>query len=936
MKIITQSDLVNSLNTNDDVTFLLGAGCSIASGCLPSSRLIEDFKIRLYCSEHKIDYESIADFNEMELKSELGSSFKNETRESDYSFFFNKCFPLPFDRNKFIQEKFQAKNPSIGYLCFAHYLVTHGVHFVFTTNFDHLVSKALVKISPNYDVVNESEASISLGNHSLSIVSLHGDYNYDLIKNTDTEVSSLEINTSRVFRGITSQRIVVLGYSGMDLSVMNALSETTKEKPSFSIVWCLHDENVNSISPKISEVLANSDGSVIVPSVDFDDLFISLYKIYGSKQNEIDSKIQAISTNEFLMERPRNETGGILLNCHLQEFLPEVFCSVYSGKDHDNETAIDFKGMLYSLVEVPNSGQKVVALDKTELPTYIKIRLLKMQFARFCSQNNLGLFRNKVFNRGDGEIIKDALDVSFEVVKQNFVVCLNPTFTTGSEPTIAEKAKINSKKSNLFPKQNYALQDQLINKFFGGHLNFSVGNTTLSFYDNALSEVDLSTTRLPEPKMLINGNQSSNQLNLLYRFGPANIGLSPSTIKIGVVCLEEKKKILWNRLNQLINGSMADQKEGIIKRFEGFQKVFGKSLEWCGDKSVKYSAKDICSLSKADFLDFMATWVERTYLNLHPDIVLVFFSSEMASFRSSEEFDFHDALKLRLLNSIKTQIVEESTFSSHDDVNKILLNLSTALYTKTIGMPWQPVNFEKTKFFLGMSFGLSSHGTDVSCSQLFDGAGRGLKLLISNITNKGYRKNPYLTKDEAFQLGRDVRSIFYRTSSPFDLSKIVIHRTVPFKKEEINGFAMAFEGLLDFTLIQIVEYPSINGFAIKYKNIDGYPIKRGTIIKISNNEVLLWTDGSVIDDEVLPHKTYRSSKRGMGAPILIRKFYGTEGIEEVCSDILSLSKMDFNSSDVLYSRLPVTLKYAKMLAKILKQKSDTELTGNLVDFRYVM
>ena len=85
----------------------------------------------------------------------------------------------------------------------------------------------------------------------------------------------------------------------------------------------------------------------------------------------------------------------------------------------------------------------------------------------------------------------------------------------------------------------------------------------------------------------------------------------------------------------------------------------------------------------------------------------------------------------------------------------------------------------------------------------------------------------------------------------------------------------------------------------------------------------------------MPNKTYRSSKRGIGSPILIRKFYGKDSIEKIANDILKLTKMDMNSTEVLYSRLPVTLKYAKVLCDLLKQ-GDISETDNLINFQYIM
>ena len=53
---MNEESLINSLDISngDDVAFLLGAGCSILSGCMPSSKLVFEFKKRLYCIKNGI------------------------------------------------------------------------------------------------------------------------------------------------------------------------------------------------------------------------------------------------------------------------------------------------------------------------------------------------------------------------------------------------------------------------------------------------------------------------------------------------------------------------------------------------------------------------------------------------------------------------------------------------------------------------------------------------------------------------------------------------------------------------------------------------------------------------------------------------------------------------------------------------------------------
>ena len=51
-----QNTLIQLLNVNkgEDLVFLIGAGCSISSGCMASNKLVYEFKKRIYCAEKSI------------------------------------------------------------------------------------------------------------------------------------------------------------------------------------------------------------------------------------------------------------------------------------------------------------------------------------------------------------------------------------------------------------------------------------------------------------------------------------------------------------------------------------------------------------------------------------------------------------------------------------------------------------------------------------------------------------------------------------------------------------------------------------------------------------------------------------------------------------------------------------------------------------------
>jgi argonaute-like protein implicated in RNA metabolism and viral defense len=68
-------------------------------------------------------------------------------------------------------------------------------------------------------------------------------------------------------------------------------------------------------------------------------------------------------------------------------------------------------------------------------------------------------------------------------------------------------------------------------------------------------------------------------------------------------------------------------------------------------------------------------------------------------------------------------------------------------------------------------------------------------------------------------------------------------------------------------------------------------------------------------DAVKPNWTYFQGKRRIPAPVLIRRYGGRSSLGTIASELLGLSKMDWNSGD-LYSQLPATMHSSKTIAKI--------------------
>jgi hypothetical protein len=178
------------------------------------------------------------------------------------------------------------------------------------------------------------------------------------------------------------------------------------------------------------------------------------------------------------------------------------------------------------------------------------------------------------------------------------------------------------------------------------------------------------------------------------------------------------------------------------------------------------------------------------------------------------------------------------------------------------------------------------------------------------------------------------------SSSVSKLDRIVIHKTTFFTQDEVQGFTQALEGIEDIELLQIQEFTPWRGIrgknmTIGSSDVDSFPIKRGTVLQLSVYQYLLWTHGCIKSDELKgKNMNYYKGGRGIPRPLMIKRFYGKASGDVLTKEILMLTKMNWNSGDTLYKNLPVTLDFAKILARMSKQNE--ALYDQLYDFRYFM
>ncbi len=229
---------------------LLGAGASVTSGVASAWGCIGTWKRDIYLSANRqVRPQLYEDPTLPGVQNRIQGWLDAQGRvppagdPSEYSFFAEECYPDPRDRRKFFEGLVGGAQPAIGYQCLGLLAAAGHFRWVWTTNFDDLVVSGLpqghARIVRSFGLDSTSRLSlVEPDETALNVVRLHGDYRYDALRNTDEELKSLDADFSgQLAHRLDEYPLVVLGYSGGDASVMDALRAAMDRPGKGGLYW---------------------------------------------------------------------------------------------------------------------------------------------------------------------------------------------------------------------------------------------------------------------------------------------------------------------------------------------------------------------------------------------------------------------------------------------------------------------------------------------------------------------------------------------------------------------------------------------------------------------------------------------------------------------------------------------------------------------------
>src|SRR5579863_9559941 len=238
--------------------WLLGAGASAMSDIPTGGALILRFKQELYCAAHQLDVQDV-DPGDARTRASIERYFDGRNGlpplgdADEYSVAFELAYPSADLRADFIAKLCEGRGPNYGHCVLAALMAAGRLQVVFTTNFDDLIEAGayslfeLAGVSPRPSLVvaglgEPDVASRALQKGSFPLVAkLHGDFRSVRLKNTSDELTSQDAEMRHVLRSASGRfGLIVAGYSGRDVSIMNVLTEALDDKDSFptGIYWC--------------------------------------------------------------------------------------------------------------------------------------------------------------------------------------------------------------------------------------------------------------------------------------------------------------------------------------------------------------------------------------------------------------------------------------------------------------------------------------------------------------------------------------------------------------------------------------------------------------------------------------------------------------------------------------------------------------------------
>jgi hypothetical protein len=445
-------------------------------------------------------------------------------------------------------------------------------------------------------------------------------------------------------------------------------------------------------------------------------------------------------------------------------------------------------------------------------------------------------------------------------------------------------------------------------------------------------------TVITEPDLRFGSNERSavdqHPLRGLLQFGPFSRGkltALPDPIRVAMVAPHGATSKLRLLLEELERSHQPRERKRYVPEFLGFSRVFGvglaqavgpSSFEMPADLTDKLHRSERPHVVLAEALTRAVQTLRRHALDFDVAMVLLARDWEVAFEAKEDGFDLHHYLKATAAaEGICIQIVRESGALEYYCRCSVAWRLSIAMYTKAGGVPWVLADGADRTAYVGISYALRPGAGDryaICCSQVFDAEGSGLEFVAYEADDvRVFGRNPFLSREQMLRVMSRTIAIYRHKHAGASPRRVVVHKNTEFKRDEVNGCFDALAACPEIELVHVQQASGWRGVLFEAPRMPhAYPCPRGAALQIGPYETLLWTQGNA--PSIVSGGDFYKEGKGIPEPLLLVRYAGHGPMDDLCRSTLALTKMDWNN-DGPYDRLPVTLKFAQMLAEVVQR-----------------
>ncbi len=485
------------IKENADVNhaFLLGAGASITSGIQPARDCIWEWKRNIFITKNPALAKQYALYKSETVQRALQKwidtegIYPAENSVEEYSYFASTAYPIEETRAKYFENICKGKEPYVGYKILCELSKKGMVKSVFTTNFDGLVEKAAHQTGINPIAISLANANYihrASSNTEILCVALHGDFKYGPLKNTSTELDSQhDAFVAALKQHLYDKHLIIVGYSGRDISLMRALKEAYSQTGGGMLFWCGYGNEINiEIQELLTHLQNNGRKGFFVSTEGFDTIMIHIAKTCFDQDQDFHSEIDKqlrITEDDTVRKTPFSldvTEKNVLLRSNLfpislprelfqvEVSFPEnekVWQTIKNHIGNKNISSVPIKGCLYSFGTQSDIRETFAELIKGEIKrtpvTYREIKegsSFKSLYLSTITKSISKLFnletngKNRVWANESNSINKDsitykvhdALEISLFFDDKIYAgipfayLSINPTFQIISENDI--------------------------------------------------------------------------------------------------------------------------------------------------------------------------------------------------------------------------------------------------------------------------------------------------------------------------------------------------------------------------------------------------------------------------------------------------------------------------------------------------------------------